>query len=138
MSPFLRILASLVAVLLLRTPFALSFVCVSPTPTWTTSIATKSPIHAPRWGKTTALHASAHVLQSGKKQVRVTINGKPAPAAKTGQTVLAVAQKIGVRIPTYCKRGACGTCVCYMNYRKVHACKEKIPSHGQIEIQTID
>jgi hypothetical protein len=69
---------------------------------------------------------------------RVTVNGKSAPAAKAGQTVLQVARRVGVQIPTYCRRGACGTCVCYLNYHKVHACKETIPSHGRVEIQTMD
>ena len=70
------------------------------------------------------------------KQRVVTINGKPVPSAKTGQKILAVARKARVDIPTYCERGACGTCCCYLNGRKVHACMEKIPA-GRAEIQTM-
>ena len=72
------------------------------------------------------------------QQARITVNGKAAPNAKPGQTILTVARQVGVEIPTYCKRGACGTCACYMNYHKVHACKETIPAQGRVEIQTLD
>jgi ferredoxin len=76
---------------------------------------------------------------SAKDQVPkllVTVNGKPVPSARPGQKILAVAKKARVNIPTYCERGACGTCTCYLNGRKVHACMEKLPA-GRAEIQTL-
>ncbi|CAB9505495.1 expressed unknown protein [Seminavis robusta] len=80
--------------------------------------------------------ASASATKEKPKQRVVTVNGKPVPSARTGQKILAVAKRARVNIPTYCKRGACGTCTCYLNGVKVHACMEPLPA-GRAEIQTM-
>mmetsp|Transcript_14806 Transcript_14806/g.28046 ORF Transcript_14806/g.28046 Transcript_14806/m.28046 type:complete len:115 (-) Transcript_14806:145-489(-) len=85
--------------------------------------------------QTTARTLGALFAQT-KKEVSVFVNGKPVPSAKPGQSILSVASKAGVKIPTDCKRGACGTCMCLLNYRKVHACKEKLTA-GRVEIVTL-
>jgi ferredoxin len=134
------LLSLLILAMLLDVAF--SFVSIAPQQTKDASLIGIREIPAPMTTRRLELFGMAaspkttNTNTKTKKEIKVTVNGKPVPSARPGQTILAVAAKAGVKIPTYCKRGACGTCVCYLNYKKVHACKEKLPS-GRAEIQTM-
>lgn len=102
-----------------------------------TSAFQATPLHLSSTTSTQLeLFGGGKASSSAKNQRVVTVNGKPVPSARTGQKILAVAKRARVNIPTYCERGACGTCCCYLNGRKVHACMETLPA-GRAEIQTM-
>jgi ferredoxin len=65
----------------------------------------------------------------------VSVNGKMVPQAVVGQKVVAVANKVRVKIPVNCQKGDCGTCVVSVNGRKVKACQTSIGA-GKTKIVT--
>ncbi|KAJ8609234.1 hypothetical protein CTAYLR_008059 [Chrysophaeum taylorii] len=59
-------------------------------------------------------------------QTPLSANGKRIEAA-AGSSLMAACNKLGLRVPTNCKKGECGTCTVSVGGKLLRACTAKVP-----------
>jgi len=67
-----------------------------------------------------AAHTRAHA------KVPLTANGKRIEVAE-GSSMMAACKRLGMKVPTNCKKGDCGTCTVSVGGKQIRACVGKVP-----------
>ena len=83
----------------------------------------------------TALTVQGFFLNKNPRQVSSTVLFNKTPLVANGKRVefepgtslLAACQKLGMRVPTDCKKGDCGTCTVTVAGVKIRSCVGKVP-----------
>ena len=70
----------------------------------------------------TRLHAKTPLVANGK---RVEV--------EEGSSMIQACSKLGLRVPTSCKKGECGTCTVTCAGRKIRACIGKVPDAPKLK-----
>eukprot|EP00614_Pseudopedinella_elastica_P003942 CAMPEP_0172584198 /NCGR_PEP_ID=MMETSP1068-20121228/3779_1 /TAXON_ID=35684 /ORGANISM="Pseudopedinella elastica, Strain CCMP716" /LENGTH=113 /DNA_ID=CAMNT_0013378291 /DNA_START=80 /DNA_END=421 /DNA_ORIENTATION=+ len=79
---------------------------------------------AAAWVVKTRASARSSVVQFNS--VPLTANGKRVEVA-AGSSMIAACNKLGLKVPTNCKKGDCGTCTVNVGGKNVRACIGKVP-----------
>lgn len=70
------------------------------------------------------------VLFFGKKDagngVKLVANGKSV-TVPAGSSLMAATKKLGLKVPTNCKKGDCATCMVNVGGKNIKACQGKVP-----------
>ena len=53
--------------------------------------------------------------------------------AEEGSSMLAACAKLGLKVPTKCKKGECGTCTVTAGGKKIRACIGKVPDAPRLK-----
>mmetsp|Transcript_128864 Transcript_128864/g.223489 ORF Transcript_128864/g.223489 Transcript_128864/m.223489 type:complete len:147 (-) Transcript_128864:198-638(-) len=59
-------------------------------------------------------------------QTRLRYEGKVIDVP-TGSSLMSAAQKLGIKVPTQCKKGECGTCTITVGTQPMRACSAQVP-----------
>lgn len=84
------------------------------------SVAAFLPQRQARWAQ--QLHAKTPLAAGGKRF-----------EAEEGSSMLAACAKLGLRVPTKCKKGECGTCTVTCGGKKIRACIGKVPDAPRLK-----
>jgi len=71
-------------------------------------------------------HNRVSRLYSDKPKTPLVANGKRVEA-DPGSSMMTACKKLGLRVPTSCKKGDCGTCTVTVAGQKIRACVGKVP-----------
>lgn len=86
------------------------------------SVAAFLPQHRMARGVAHELHAKTPLVAGGKRF-----------EAEEGSSMLAACAKLGLKVPTKCKKGECGTCTVTAGGKKIRACIGKVPDAPRLK-----
>ena len=72
------------------------------------------------------------------KEVKVTnLDNGNIVEIPSGSPLSLAAVRSGMRLSFQCKAGTCGSCVCFLDGKKVYTCQTKVPEKSNIKIKKV-